>query len=432
MKKPFAVQFVIAASVACLLTPNLFAQSDLDDEINSELERIYAQQNGSSGSKLNRDSGSQVQVNVNAAPVASNSTESALGTYQSNGQTSGQYTGQSQIAPQAVAPISSTNLSIQKQPTTYIEATPLQESRAEMLRKSRQDAEVSTEQKIVEKLEFSRLEDEKRRSDVLFGDKFQQMQSTQTQQVIVPVQHVQAVQMQEQVVAPVKVVKAEPAHSEDLLDDEEIIRSEVRASMAEMHPPKPPQVRYFSGGVGIAEYMNANNVKNNYSIGFGVGSRVSERLLVEGTFSYGSFQIQQRDGVNYCDYYACGYFPRITDMDQYTGSAVAKYQILNGLFRPVFGGVLSYSYRTFSDSQFAIANNDAQTHSLDLGMVAGADVELSPEFSLGLEFKYMFLNFFNRNSTKFSRGFSQSVYGSDTPIERMNQMTISVMGRATF
>jgi len=431
MNKPFGLQFVIAASVACLLTPNLFAQSDLDDEINSELERIYAQQNGSSGSKLNRDSGSQVQVNVNAAPVASNSTESGLGTYQNAGQSTGQYSGQSQVAPQSVAPqtvapISSTNLSIQKQPTTYIEATPLQESRAEMLRKSRQDAEVSTEQKIVEKLEFSRLEDEKRRSDVLFGDRFQQIQSTQNQQVIVPVQ------VQEQVVAPVKVVQAEPVDKDDLLDDEEIIRSEVRASMAEMNPPKPPQVRYFSGGVGIAEYMNANNVKNNYSIGFGVGSRVSERLLVEGSFTYGSFQIQQRDGVNYCDYYACGYFPRITDMDQYTGSAVAKYQIFNGLFRPVFGGVLSYNYRTFSDSQFAIANNDAQTHSLDLGMVAGADVELSPEFSLGLEFKYMFLNFFNRNTTKFSRGFSQSVYGSDTPIERMNQMTISVMGRATF
>ena len=52
----------------------------------------------------------------------------------------------------AVAPV--------QQPTTIVEAQPVQESRAELMRKARQNAEVSTEQKIVEKLEESRLREE--------------------------------------------------------------------------------------------------------------------------------------------------------------------------------------------------------------------------------------------------------------------------------
>jgi outer membrane protein W len=294
-----------------------------------------------------------------------------------------------------------------------------------MIRKSRQDAEVKTEQKIVEKLEFSRLEDEKRRSDVLFGDKWQQMNTQNTQQVIVPAQ---PVVVQEQIVAAPKVV-AEPEEEVD----EELIRNEVRASLAEIQAEKPQQKKgYFAGGVGITEYIDVDNVRNNYSLGFAVGSRVSERLLVEGSFSYGNYEIEQRDGFNYCDYYGCDYYNRITDMDQYSGAATVKYQLFNGVFRPVFGGTLAYTYRTFADNQFGIENNDAQSHALDMGVVAGADFELSEDFSLGLEFKYMFLNFLNRKSNRFSRGFSQTTYGNETPIERLNQMSISVFGRATF
>lgn len=396
-----------------------WSQVDLDEEINAELSRISAEQNRGSDVGVGSGQASQVQVNVNASPAAVNSTES----------------GMAQVAPQAItAPAVAAQqatvapVTIQKEPITFIEASPLTESRAELIRKSRQDAEIKTEQKIVEKLEFSRLEDEKRRSDVLFGDKWQNMnsQTSQTQQVIVPAH---PVVVQEQVVAPRPVVVAEPEEEVD----EDLIRNEVRASLAEMQAEKSQQKKgYFSGGVGITEYMDVDNVRNNYSLGFAVGSRVSERLLVEGSFGYGNYEIEQRDGYNYCEYYGCNYYSRITDMDQYTGAATVKYQLFNGVFRPVFGGTLAYTYRTFADNQFGLANNDAQSHALDMGMVAGADFELSEDFSLGLEFKYMFLNFMNRNSNKFSRGFTQTTYGNDTPIERLNQMSISVFGRATF
>ena len=66
---------------------------------------------------------------------------------------------------------------LKNQPTTYVEASPLVESRAEQMRKQRQQAELNTEQRIVEKLEQSRLEDEKDRAARLFGGKFTKGQS---------------------------------------------------------------------------------------------------------------------------------------------------------------------------------------------------------------------------------------------------------------
>ncbi len=61
------------------------------------------------------------------------------------------------------------NQRLQEQPTTVVEASPLMESNAERMRKQRQGLEVNTEQRIVEKLEEARMEDERARAERLFG-----------------------------------------------------------------------------------------------------------------------------------------------------------------------------------------------------------------------------------------------------------------------
>ena len=85
--------------------------------------------------------------------------------------------------------------SVQTQPTTFIEASPLSDSKADYIRKNRQDEEMKTETRIVEKLEQSRMEDEKRRAAALFGDKFDSMQNQSPAQPAVQMapapQHVQ-------------------------------------------------------------------------------------------------------------------------------------------------------------------------------------------------------------------------------------------------
>src|SRR5690606_2509930 len=66
---------------------------------------------------------------------------------------------------------------VQTQPTTVIQANPLTESRADKLRRQRQNLELETELKIVEQLESSRMEDEKQRAGVLFGNKFNELEN---------------------------------------------------------------------------------------------------------------------------------------------------------------------------------------------------------------------------------------------------------------
>ena len=432
-------------AMAVLLPETSLAQSNytFDDEVNAELEKMYQGQGTSSSNSgsnpIQAQTGPQVQVNV-----ATNQ-----GTTVTPTQTAPVV---AQVAPvsQPTAvidqPIAVAAPIVQKQETTVISATPLKESKAEQIRKSRQDAEISTEQSIVVKLEESRLEDEKRRSEVLFGDKFETLQgqnalinnspnSSVIQQqgtIIAPV----AATPVPAVVAPVIVTEAPivvpaPVKHEDRHDRDDV-RGEVRASIQEMKEEKKSETRsYFSGLAGLGDYPDVKNVRGNYSLGFSFGQKFNDRMLAEGSFMYSNFDVEQRDGNVICNP-GCVAYPRITRMDQYAGSAQVKYQLLGGMIRPVIGGALAYVYRTFSDTQFGNSSNYAQSHALDLGLVTGVDVELSEKFTIGLDARYMW-NMTNRSQTSgFQQSFSQSVYGSDTPIEQLSYMNISLVGRATF
>ncbi|MFN7730053.1 MAG: hypothetical protein ACK5P7_12920 [Bdellovibrio sp.] len=433
-------------AMAVLLPVTSLAQSNytFDDEVNAELEKMYQGQGTSSSNSgsnpIQAQTGPQVQVNV-----ATNQ-----GTTVTPTQTAPVV---AQVAPvsQPVAvtqpttvidqPIAVSAPIVQKQETTVISATPLKESKAEQIRKSRQDAEISTEQNIVVKLEESRLEDEKRRSEVLFGDKFQTLQGQNA--LINNSPNSSVIQQQETIVAPAvatpviatpvivteaPVVVSAPVKHEDRDD----VRGEVRASIQEMKEEKKSETRsYFSGLAGLGDYPDVKNVRGNYSLGFSFGQKFNDRLLAEGSFLYSNFDVEQREGVVICNP-GCVAYPRITRMDQYAGSAQMKYQLLGGMIRPVIGGALAYVYRTFSDSQFGNSSNYAQSHALDLGLVTGVDVEFSEKFTIGLDARYMW-NMTNRSQTSgFQQSFSQSVYGSDTPIEQLSYMNISLVGRATF
>lgn len=406
----------LAMSVLMPMTSFAQNQYSFDDEVNAELDKMY-QGSSSRGVLAQTQSQSSPQVQVNVTPTQ---TASVSNTTQA-----------SQVAPvaqqQQVAQAPA--IVVQKQPTTMIEASPLQESKAELLRKSRQDAEVSTEQKIVEKLELSRLEDEKRRSEALFGDKLNQQKQEQVAvPAVIPV--VIAEPQAVQVVAP--VIKKEEA----AVLDRDAVRSEVRASLAEMKEKedsdknKFERKTYVAGLAGMGEYPDIANVRGNYSLGFAVGQRINERVQLEGSFLYSNFDVEQRDGG--FDWTTGLYYPRITGMDQYQTAVVGKYAFLDGAIRPVIGGALAYTYRTFSDKQFGSSSNNAQSHSLDVGLVTGLDMAVSEAFTIGLDVRYMWNLTSRTQNSGFQRSFSQSVYGSDTPVEQLSHMNISLVGRATF
>lgn len=314
---------------------------------------------------------------------------------------------------------------VQKQPQVEIVGAPLQKSRAEQIRDARQQAEVETENRIVEKLEMSRMEDEKRRAGQLFGDAFTPAPAPAPQPVAQPVA-VQPVAVQPVAVAPVPV--------QEVKDDatREVVREELRAALKDEKAEEPQTTKYFGGVAGIGDYPDVRNVRGNYLLGASFGTKFEDAYAVEGSFLVGNYSVDQADGGGFVNYYGY-YVPRTVDTLQYTGALAVKYFFLSGMVKPVLGGVIQYSYRTFRwDQQYGYNNagGDASSHAIDLGVVTGVDFEFSPKFALGLDFRYMF-NMASRVNTGRTGSFlSSPQYG--TPIEKLQYYTLGIVGRMTF
>lgn len=391
--------FYILAALSIVPNLSLAQAGNFDAEVDQELDQMYA----------NRQEGA---VAVAPAPAAAHGSQPI---YILN-----------QATPTSNANAQATQ--VQKQPVTVIQSTPLVESKAEMMRKSRQDAEVQTEQKIVEKLEASRLEDEKRRADVLFGNKFEQMQGASTQ-IQAENSNVTVQQQQAQVPVVVQAPVVTPVEPKDNIRD--VVREELAASknsmkVEEVAPPAPTEVRYFSGLVGIGDYPDVKNVRGNYSFGAAFGTKY-DALIVEGSFMYSNYTVEKID----CN--CVNYYPTLVDANQYQGAISAKYQLMSGLVRPVLGGLVSYSYRKYdwtnvvNNYQYNNYGTSSDSHAVDLGVTAGVDLELSKKFALGFEYRYMF-NLSSRVDNQSLVAGPQ--YG--TPMEKLSYYTMALAAKVNF
>ncbi len=316
-----------------------------------------------------------------------------------------------------------TQQAVQTQPTTLIEASPLTDSRADLIRKNRQDEEMRTESRIVEKLEQSRMEDEKKRASVLFGDKFETMQSTQ-HSVVQPA----AVQAPAPaVVQPVYIeTKTRYEPKEELTRD--AVREEVRAALSddETAVSAAVETKYFAGMAGIGEYPDVNNVKGNYTLGAAFGTRY-DYFLVEGAFLMSNYSVDMN---NTFGYLPGGYRTDNYEVNQYQGIIAAKYQLLGGIVRPVLGGLIAYSYRNFTlTNGYTNGSQDTgNSHAIDLGITTGVDLELSPKFSLGVDLKYMF-----NMSSRVTSNYANSAYTRiGTPIEKLQYYIMGIAARVNF
>jgi hypothetical protein len=429
--------------ITALVPVFALAQSSLDEEVNAELDRMY--QGG--GSQAQAAPAAKITPQVIQQPVAAPAQASQAQGVQVT--VVPVQAAPMAVAPQAVAIPTVAPSEPLKQPTTVIEATPLVESKAEKLRKSRADAELSTEQGIVEKLEQSRLEDEKKRAEVLFGDKFNTLMN-QGQPQPAPV----AAPAPAPMLAPIPVVVPEqivetPVVAAPIVEEKKdpgLAREEVRAEIStaiadlkkEQEAAKPKSQTYMSLMAGSSDYPDAVNVKPQYSFGIGIGRQLDDHLVLEGSFQYSNFDVEQRQlngsyysGSCYYDYQGNCY-PRITEMNQYSTGALVKYQILSGMFRPEVGGLMSYTYRTFTDKQFGLSDATVASHALDLGIMGGFTVALTESFSIGLDMRYMW-NMTNKvEATALQKSALYQGYSQDTPIEQLSYWNSSIVGRATF
>lgn len=406
--------FYILAALSIVPSLSLAQSTNFDAEVDQELDELYANKQAAS-------------ANVAPAPTGG----AVMGTAAQGSQPI-------YILNQAT-PTSNANAQaaqVQKQPVALIQSTPLVESKAEMMRKSRQDAEVNTEQKIVEKLEESRLDDEKRRADVLFGNKFEQLQGSSTQ--IQAENSNVSVTTQQQVPQTPVVVQAAPvlAPLEPKEDLRDVVREELQSVMK---LEAPVEQKYFSAILGIGDYPDVKNVRGNYAVGAAFGTKY-DALIVEGSFMLSNYSVEK------VDLYTNSFYPTMVDTDQYQGAISAKYQLISGMVRPVVGGLVSYSYRKYTWSNnigynpymynnynvYNTYNNygtSSESHAIDLGVTAGVDLELSKKFALGVEYRYMF-NLSSRIDNQSLMSGPQ--YGFGTPLEKLNYNTLALSAKVNF
>jgi hypothetical protein len=424
MNKPLSLVLVLS-----VLASMGYAQSNnLDAEVDAELNQMY-----------------ESSAKTPAAPQISTVTipnESVVNT-NTNSQT--QSASASAVNSQPIYIVNQKHAApapqVQTQPTVTIEASPLIDSRAENLRRARQDAEMSTEAKIVEKLEQSRLEDEKRRAQVLFGDKLSGQNPEANQAPVAPQAPAPAPQPQiiiipqqapapAPVAAPVVETKTEAAVE---VPTEKEVEAAVKSELSmplEVVPHVPVAQKYFSGLIGVSE-IDSSAVQANYTLGFTYGTKYDDAYAVEGTFMYSNSEVE-----NVNNQYSFYYGPQVNlfDMNQYSGSMAVKYFLLNGMVKPVIGGLGQYSYREFQWSDkngYSRSLSRSSSHAFDIGALMGVEIEFSPKMKMGFDVRYLKNIAVNRDYStdqlRYSGGapltaqqIADADFGYRTPIEELS------------
>lgn len=411
-------RFIILAALS-LLPGIANAQAAFESELDNELSAVSSQPQ-------------EAQSAPTAAAIAPSGSANGQPIYILNQATP---TANAQLQQTQTQTDTQAQVAVQKQPQVDVVSSPLSKSKAEQIRDARQQAEVETENKIVEKLEASRMEDERKRADALFGKPFENLSNQPQAQPVqqpapqpIPVQPVQVVQ---------PVVTPAPAPTPAL--DREAVREEIQAAMAmkaEIEAEQEPEAieqKYFSANVGIGDYTDVRNVRGNYLLGASFGTKFDDTYAIEGSFIYSDYSVEPIFGGQW---YPWGYVPRLVDTKQYSGAVTVKYFFLNGVIKPVIGGTAQYSYRTFGWSNdpytgYGSSSDAASSHAIDLGAVVGADLNFNKKWTIGFEYKYMFNLASRVNNDRQSMFLTQpEVFGK--PIEKLSYSMMSLVLRANF
>ena len=287
---------------------------------------------------------------------------------------------------------------LSSQPPVQVKGIPIVKAKTVELRKSREEAEMATEQRIVEKLERSRLRDEQERLKKLFPSE--------------PTKSVVAVDG-----------SASLAGSSSVLEDDDADK--------------------FYAGFHIGQSDNfssrVENLKSYGSYGFSFGSHDSSGLMLEAALFYTPHTILQADSyIPYGGQFYPGDYA--TEVDQFSGLLSLKYSPFSSRFKPYLGLMAGYTIWSYKD-EYAFeyecsmigfsycGNNDRRTNSVDVGLNVGADLQLSPKLSVGLSIIVNIFHIYDNNNTsqaydKYWNPYRHSRYDVYNGYQRYEHITI--------
>jgi len=295
----------------------------------------------------------------------------------------------------------------QVQPTTTVEAPAIRESRADQLRKQREDLERQTEDKLMQKLEDDRVLSEKERSERIFN--LQPAATPTAAPAPAPV-----IVQQPPSPAPVAVQQA------PVLAPEAVVTTKIDGPTA---PASEEDKSKFSiGGLaGLGAYPSVNNVSGTYSVGAGLSIEFPERLGVEIAALFSSYRVTN---ANSCVYpYCVSGGGLVLQLNQTNIIGGLTYHILDTRVSPVIGALAGYTRRSYSNLVTYGINSSTTSGSnaLDGGILVGVDIMATKKLSIGADFRYMM-------NISYTTDNALAYYGPilGNPVETLNYYIASI------
>jgi len=243
--------------------------------------------------------------------------------------------------------------------------------RANGLRRNRKDMEVGTEQKMIEKIEYSRMEDEKDRANRLFGNRLDKKNYDNDYNN----------NNDEYKKPQVIVVEKKPEYTAPAPQAAIAYVNETKTSDPSQWWGKESYIAPVVGSLNI----DASNVRADNAFGVAVGSRLDSNVSVEAGFMYSTLEMDDYTISTGHNYY--GNVPGLKDVDQYGFNLGVKYGFDAGRLSPFVGALAGYTYRNYTEKRGQADSTDS--NAIDAGLNIGLDVKLAKNFSLGAEYRWM-------------------------------------------
>lgn len=309
--------------------------------------------------------------------------------------------GQNLIQEKSVAAVSSANPQIiinQKQETTsttqqpqvshqpvlHVTGSVIEDTYDVELKKSRIEAEKTTEQTIREHLESARLKDEQKRLQAIVAKN-----NTPQQSVIYPNPVSQNSVVQPSIVSSVNI-------QEEDVNSERVYIGIAGGQPANLTPLNRENIKYY-GSVGVAfGATNDNGISLESSLFY------TEHAINSNNFGYNIGNFRNNVGYNALNNF------NDTNVEQVTGTLSLKFTPFQGRFQPYAGIAISYNRWLESNNniQGAYYNtpigqdyNSFAFDSIDLGSNVGVDFLLNKKVSVGFNMLINILNLHNNRLT---------------------------------
>lgn len=298
-------------------------------------------------------------------------------------------------------------------------------SRTNDIRNARKSMEIGTEAKMVEKLEWSRIEDEKDRADRLFGNRLDKnygndYKKEEPKVIVVEKPAYVAPAYQEpapEYKAPAK--KVEPTATYEVSDEYETKSAILDGA-------------YVAPMIGTLNY-SADNVRADSAFGIAIGSRV-ENISFEGSFLYGELEMDDYTIQGYNNWGGAPVYG-LKEVTQYGFGAAVKYNFGSQRISPFVGALGTYTMRDYQETR--LGSGTAESTAFDAGLAVGVDVRVAKNFSVGLEYRIM-KNITNDREEQNQWTVQQAQFRPATagkklePLEEVNQSMLLLNGKFNF